>query len=279
MRGARDDEINLRACIAQDGSCIPIVTYGDGPSCNHIARGRNERANPANAVSAIPQKVALPANFDPSIFRDEFRMYQQIGGTCSLACTSAILSDISMKHGGAAIDPYVVSDLIAAISSEYSNGLDKPIDDIDKLNIQPGDLAYLNGEVPFNENVRFKIGSLTGSDIPQDPHFLFDVISQTLQDSGSYIILSSKVNNDVHSKSAHHAVVVIGAGTFKATGNPYIIVAEPNGATFSGSKTFGAIQKDWFPIKPGGFTTIIALNSRSIGLFNALTFIQAIEEK
>lgn len=272
------DEMKLRACVQEDGSCIPIVTYSDLAACKDIKRGHTFRLDPDKAVSGELQRIGSADGLCPDIFHDNFRMFKQIGGTCSLASTAAILSDLSLRNGGAAIDPYVLSDLIATRKTHFADALSEQLESTDTINIQPGELEHLDGEVPFNPNIGFTIEVLEQADILSDPVRLQHYVRDILRNPSAYILLDIRVSSDPEALYPNHSVVVVGVGRDAHTRESYLLVADPTGGNFAGSENFEDIQEDWYPLNAGAFTTFISLNSRSIASIKMLRVIRGVEK-
>lgn len=261
-------------CIEQDIMNVPIITYSSEIACDDIHRGRKLRLDRNYSGSLCLSHIATPVGIDPEIFRKDFLMFKQIGPTCSLTGLAAILSDISMRYGGAAIDPYVLSDIVDSGPFVLST-LSDELQAADDLNIQALQLNKLDGAVPFNSHVRFEMMGIDMSQVPPDRFQLQELIKSILTDPDAYIMLSSRVSNTENEAKAFHAVVVVGTGIDPLAKEPYILVAEPNGGEFLGDKNFSAVQEDWEPILPGKFTTVIRLNNTTMNLFRELTVIKS----
>ncbi len=271
----RIDDVSLKECMVQHVGKVPIVTYGDASRCEDIKRGREFRQSEEYDMSGDLRKIAGIGGLQPEIFRGDYLMFQQIGGTCSLSCAAAILSNISLNYCGPAIDPYVLSDLITAKRPGGHDVLDKSADHVDDLNVNPLQLAYLNGEIPFNPDVGFRVDYVPDTDIPRDPDAFLALIASMLQDPDLHIILNSRVSDKVEASSRYHAVVVVGASAADCEKDPYLLAADPTGANFIGSENFSAVQTEWYPICQNGFTTLIPLNERTMNLVRSLMIIKA----
>jgi len=264
----------ISACIEQDLMNVPIITYNSDHACDDIHRGRKLRLDRNYSGSLCLSHIASPDGIDPEIFRKDFLMFKQIGPTCSLTGLAAILSDISLRYGGAAIDPYVLSDIVDSGPFMLST-LSDELQDVDDLNIQALQLNKLDGAVPFNTHVRFEMMGIDMSQVPPDRFQLKELIGSILADPDAYIMLSSLVSYTKNEKKAYHAVVVVGSGIDTLTKEPYLLVAEPNGGQFLGDKNFSAVQQDWEPVLPGKFTTVIRLNDTTMDLFREITVIKS----
>lgn len=265
----------VRACVYQNSDSVPLITYSNSMDCGDVQRGRAFRLDCAHDESAMLQDIAQPCELKLDVFREDFRMFKQEGRTCSLASSAAILSDMSLRYGGAAIDPYVLSDIVESQSLIAGNIYDE-LESVDQMNIQSEQLSALRGRVPFNPNVLFEMQSLSQGDFPLEPFQFYSFITSIMEDPDGYVLLSSRVTANKKADFPNHAVVVVGTGRDAMTGEPYILVAEPNAGLFVNSPNFSAVQEEWVPINPGGFTTAIRLTQKSMELMFELTVLKSI---
>lgn len=262
----------VTACVQEDDRMVPLMTYNPDANCDDVRRGRTQRLDEDSKI--VLKRIINPHALGAEVFRNGFLMFMQEGRTCTLASAAAILSDISLRNGGPAIDPFVLTDIVES-KKLLSHKIGQEVSSDDDLNIQTHELSQLEGKVPFNEAVTFQMKSIDEGTLFENSNDLYSFIVETLQNPQSYVILTSRVIN-AKVKIPNHDVVVVGAGKNQETGIPYLLVAEPNGALFKGESSFDAVYDDWEPVIPGRFTTIIPLNSKTMELMRRLTIITAI---
>ncbi|KXK10171.1 MAG: hypothetical protein UZ22_OP11002000903 [Microgenomates bacterium OLB23] len=259
--------MELNACqVVHYSYNVPILSYGN--TCSEVGLSRAGRWSKEcdTVVPTIPNSVVIPQELNDCFYDAEFVMFEQTGPTCYLTCIAAAISDLSVQQGKPAIDPLLLSDLIAIASYDADFNPDMDIADVNTSITQLAKIASLSLHNGLTFNFEANLLDTVPDFQRDDPHELVEFIARLMEDPHRRVIYSTRVD-----ENAYHAVLVLDYG-IDTYGTPYLLVAEPNGGNFEDGQNAALVSSTWETLAPpGGFLTKVSLTADAVANISRLT--------
>lgn len=248
---------------------FPMLSYASDCRGNTMQRGIEFRRDECSdsIVPPTPELVLIPGTLNDHSQDATHIMFHQQGNTCYLTCVAAAMSDLSYQHNGPVIDPFYVSDVL---SLEQGGDSVEGTTSVDAMNTSATQLKKIE-VVGITDNQRFVFEEDLFATFKEDnkltPETFLEYVAELMDNPSRRVILSARVAED-----AYHAVLIVGYGYEDVSGEPYLLVAEPNGGNFEESKNADYVRDDWKTLSlPEGFLTQIRVTQDQLNNVTRLT--------